>query len=275
MIDILLSTFNSENYLEQQINSLLYQTYSNWRLIVRDDGSTDDTLKLLSDFVFQYPDKIILLPNNQNLGVIKSFETLLAESSGEYIMFCDHDDVWLNEKIEVTLQKINDLEIQFPQKPVLVFTDLTVVDQNLKVIHESFWRFSKLNPLYLSGFNYLGVCNGITGCTVMINKKAKEVSLPFSEKARMHDWWIALKVAQSGYIGYVSKPTILYRQHNSNQIGASEVKGSLNYINSKLLSFKKVIRDNLVQLRLLDDLNYGSITKYFYYKLSYFFKARI
>lgn len=273
-IDILLSTFNSEKYLTQQVESLFKQTISNWRLIVRDDGSTDDTLKLLKELIQEYPDKIILLSNKQNLGVIKSFETLLKESSAEYIMFCDHDDVWLEDKIEVTLLKMKEIEQRQQELPVLVFTDLTVVDSTLNVIHKSFWKFSKLNPRFLSCFNYLGVCNGITGCTVMINKKAKEVSLPFSKDARMHDWWIGLNVSKFGKIGFVDKSTILYRQHNLNQIGATEIKGTLNYIFSRIQNVRTVFEENRMQFQLIKKLDYGNFVKYLFYKMSYFFRAR-
>lgn len=275
MIDILLSTFNSVKHLDEQINSLLNQTYSEWNLLIRDDGSTDDTLEYLKKIKNKFPDKITLFIENENVGVIKSFEHLMLESKAEYIMFCDHDDVWLPNKIELTLKKMKDLEIETPNSPILVHSDLTVVDEKFQIIHESFWKLSKLDSTLLSNFNYLGVCNGITGCTIIINRKAKKISLPISENARMHDSWIGLCVSKYGKIGFINESTILYRQHNSNQIGATEIKGSISYVNSRISNLKKVIENNKKQLKLIDELEYGNIVKYLYYKISYFLKARI
>ena len=231
MIDILLSTYNSEKYLMEQIQSYINQTYSDWRLIVRDDGSTDETLKILNKLAETYQDKIIFYRGN-NIGTIKSFEWLLAKSEAEYIMLSDHDDVWMENKIEVTLLKMKELETKHANKPLLVFTDLRVVNENLELVNESFWKYARLDVKSSSDLNYLGVCNCINACTIMINKKAKEICLPFSDKAKMHDAWIALKVCKYGEIGYVDKPTILYRQHSKNLFGANkeEIKTTTSYI---------------------------------------------
>ncbi|MFZ4799638.1 MAG: glycosyltransferase family 2 protein, partial [Bacteroidia bacterium] len=239
-IDILLSTYNSEKHLESQINSLFNQTYTLWNLLIRDDGSTDGTLEYLKNLQIKYPEKIKLFVENKNVGVIKSFEYLLTYSNASYIMFCDHDDVWLPNKIEITFSKMQELENEFPNLPILVHTDLTVVNNNFQKIHDSFWKFSKLNPQLLSNFNYLGVCNGITGCTMLINRKAIDISLPISPNATMHDSWIGLCVSKLGKTGYVNNSTILYRQHASNQIGATEIKGTFNYVNSRIQNFKSV-----------------------------------
>ena len=274
MIDILLSTYNSEKYLMQQIESFFNQTYTNWRLIIRDDGSTDGTLKLLIELDKTYHDKITIYYGD-NIGVIKSFEWLLAKSEAEYIIFSDHDDVWLLNKIEDTMQKMRDMEVNYPEKPLLVFTDLKVVNEDLKLINESFWGYSRFDVKLSTKFNYLGVCNCITGCTVMINKNAKEICLPFSEKARMHDSWIALKVSKYGVIGYLDKPTILYRQHDKNQLGAKEGYKKAGYLISRVKSLSKVINGNKIQFDLLKEFNYGNIFKYIFYKVNYYFKARV
>ena len=257
----------------QQIQSLLNQTYSNCRLIIRDDGSTDTTLSVLNELAKAYPDKIIVY-NENNIGIIKSFEWLIAKSDAEYIMFCDHDDVWLKTKIEDTILKMIDLESKQAEKPLLVFSDLKVVDENLNLIHDSFWNYSRFDVKLLIKFNYLGVCNCITGCTVMINKKAKEICLPFSDKARMHDSWIALNVSKFGEIDYVDKPTMLYRQHDKNQLGAKESFTKISYLTSRIKSLSEVIKGNKIQFKLLKELDYGNIFKYVYYKLNYYLKAR-
>jgi len=276
MVDILLSTYQSEKYIEDQINSILNQTHSEWRLIIRDDGSSDSTVQILNKYKSNYPDKVFILNDNKdNIGTVKSYEYLLDSVNSEYIMFCDHDDIWVPDKIATSIIKMTEMEKNNPKLPILVHSDLTVVDSNADIIHSSFWHFSKLNPQILVNFNYLGVCNGITGCTVLINKKAKEVSLPFSKNTRMHDAWIALCVSKYGKVGYIGKPTVLYRQHELNQIGAKENKGLIHYTQAKFKNIKQVVKQNKLQLKMLQELEYGSILKYSYYKISYFIRIRL
>jgi len=276
VIDILLSTYNGEKYLMQQIQSFFDQTYTNWRLIIRDDGSTDQTLVILNKLAENYKDKIIL-HRGKNIGTIKSYEWLLTQSDAEYTMFSDHDDIWMDTKIEVTFLKMNELESKFTEIPLLVFTNLRVVNENLELVNESFWKYSKLDVKLCSDFNYLGVCNCVNACTIMINSKARSLCLPFSDKTKMHDSWIALKVCKNGVIDYVDKPTILYRQHSENVFGAAKEKINTisSYLMSRVKSLNMVINGNRLQFELLRELNYGNIFKYLYYKISYLVKARL
>lgn len=275
-IDILLSTFQSEKYLEEQIDSILNQRFSNWKLIVRDDGSSDKTISIIEHYIQLHPERIhFLLEKKNNIGVIKSFETLLKKSQSNYIMFCDHDDVWLPNKIDITLQEMNELEKEYPNLPLLVHTDLTVVDELKNELYASYWNLSKINPYLLSKFNYLGICNSVTGCTMMINKKAKEICLPFPDSVRMHDSWMALCVAKKGKIGFVNDSTILYRQHQTNQIGAKDEKKLLAYIHAKIQNIKQTILDNKKQRAMLNNLKYGNRVKYLFYKFLYFLRTRL
>jgi len=140
-IAILLPTYNSGKYLREQIDSIVAQSFSNWRLWVRDDGSNDSTLSILLDYQRRLGRKIIIIKDNKgNLGACKSFEALLESCPSSYIMFCDHDDVWLPFKIEKTFHKMKEIESQYPQKPLLVFSDLKVVDKDLNLISNSMWR---------------------------------------------------------------------------------------------------------------------------------------
>lgn len=276
MIDILLSTYNGEKFLEKQITSILNQSFVNWTLYIRDDGSSDHTLAIIDNYIKEYPEKIIkICDGGKNIGTLHSFEVLLTQSNSPYIMFCDQDDIWLPDKIEITLNKMKDLEKIHSNTPILIHTDLKVVDYNLNIMCESFWNLTHIKPTILSNFNYLGVCNAVTGCTMMINSKTKDICLPFSAYASMHDFWIALCVAKYGKINFIKEKTILYRQHQSNQIGAIPNQDLLSYIKNKILNLKNTIRKNKKNRMMLKDLSYGNLFKYVLFKILYFLKSRI
>lgn len=216
-IYILLSTYNGERYLNEQLNSLFSQSYQDFKLIARDDGSSDKTLEILKSY------DIELLPSNENLGVKSSFETLLKyafeNSDADYFMFCDQDDVWNQDKVKLTLQKMYEMEKLYKNTPILVHTDLEVVDENLHTINPSFMKLQNLNEKK-NRLNNLLIQNTITGCTVMINRDLAKLCLPMSSNAIVHDWWVGLVASYFGKIGYVDDSTIKYRQHTSNTIGA-------------------------------------------------------
>lgn len=215
---ILLSTYNGEKYLKEQLDSLFSQRYQNFKLIVRDDGSTDMTKEILNSY------DIELLSSYENLGVKKSFEMLLQHacenSDAEYFMFCDQDDVWNNDKIDKTLKKIQELEKLYGIKtPLLVHTDLEVVNEKLETLSDSMWKSEYINPS-ANTLNKLLIQNTITGCTMMINRTLAMESLYISPKAIMHDWWIGLVATTFGKIGFLEESTMKYRQHGKNDTGA-------------------------------------------------------
>ncbi len=217
-IVILLSTYNGSNYLNQQLDSLLSQANTNFQIIARDDGSTDDTLQILKSY------NINVIPSTLNLGACASFAALLdyavSKTDAHYFMFCDQDDVWESNKIEKSLKAMIREESTHPYTPVLIHTDLQVVDDNLETIHESFMQFQNIDYKY-NALNNLLIQNTVTGCTVMINRKLAEASLPIPNNATMHDWWLGLVASQFGRIVFTTGFTIKYRQHSSNTIGAS------------------------------------------------------
>jgi len=238
MIDVLLATYNGEKFLKEQIDSILKQSFKDRQMLIRDDGSTDSTVEIIKSYVNKYPDKIKLIEDNLgNLGVGRNFGTLLEHSQSQYSMFCDQDDVWLPEKIELTLNKMKEAENLHPDLPILVFTDLTIVDENLNVIAKSLWSYHKINPQKASLLKNLAYRSAVTGCTIMINKRAREISLPIPEVSRVHDWWVALNTAKYGKIVYLSQPTVLYRQHPKNVVGTLKKSMTPSVFVQKLKNF--------------------------------------
>lgn len=223
LIDILLAAYNGELYLKEQIDSIFSQSYSHLHLYVRDDNSKDGTSLLLPKIAAQYPGKITIVPSNQSLGVVGNFSELLKHSTAPYVMFSDQDDKWLPFKVEKTLQEMQKQEKLAGDTalPILVHTDLCVVDANLKKIHPSFFQYTHLF-CEMTSLNRLLMQNVVTGCTMMLNRPLADLCQPFPSVAIMHDWWIALAAAAFGRIGVVSEATILYRQHANNQVGAKD-----------------------------------------------------
>ena len=267
-IDILLSTYNGEPFLEELLQSLKDQSYSKWKLLIRDDGSNDRSTEILNAFGEKEPDKVrIVRDSKKHLGPKKSFEALLQFSSADYIMFCDQDDVWMPDKIRDTLDKMLEMEQQNPGLPMLVFTDLTVTDKNLKVIHPSLWEYTKVNPENINNIYRLLVNNPVVGCTVMIDKAVKSAVLPIPERAVMHDWWIVLNVARKGRVGFLTRPTIWYRLHDRNNLGVSGANGK--YYLGRILRFSTTISQNINAIKMLNSLDFRlSIWKFMSYKLA-------
>ncbi|MDP1614953.1 MAG: glycosyltransferase, partial [Methylococcales bacterium] len=176
-------------------------------------------------------------------GAKNNFAHLLRHSRGEYIMFCDQDDIWLPSKIELTLSAMIGTEREMGKNaPVVVFSDVKVVDSNLALIAESGWHYQRNGPQFCKELGLLAVRNCITGCTMMINRAALAISSPLPREAIMHDWWIGLSVLKNGgCLIPLDAKTILYRQHDGNVIGVA--KYNSNYFIRRTLGFTQTIQE--------------------------------
>ena len=221
-VDILLATYNGAAFLEAQLDSILAQTHKNWRLVIRDDGSMDKTPEIIEAFRARHREKVVILEDEAgNLGLVQNYSRLLEHAGAVYVAFCDQDDVWKPEKLELSLQKMRDMEAEHgADKPLLVFTDLTVVDEDLRTIHPSFWRYQGLRPEKCNSFGRLLSQNVVTGCTTLMNQPLVEKVAPIPPGVHVHDWWVALVTAVFGVAGYIVRSTVLYRQHGQNIFGA-------------------------------------------------------
>lgn len=222
-LEILLATYNSARYLPEQLDSLLAQTFSDFTILVADDGSKDNTSLILSQYQQRFPGRIRILEFGSNAGgASANFSRLLDRCTAEYIMFCDHDDVWLPNKVALSLDRMRSMESERGKElPLLVHTDLVVVGPGLERLNSSFWRFAKIDPAR-DTLGQLLIQNVVTGCTMLMNRALCERARPIPVQAVMHDYWCALVAALSGHIEYIEEGTILYRQHGSNLFGAVE-----------------------------------------------------
>lgn len=225
MIDILMALYNGERYLAEQIDSILGQSITEWRLVLVDDCSKDRTPEIAQEYARRYPGKIAFYRREQNLGSAqKSFFDMLQYSTAEYIMTSDQDDCWLPDKLKVTLEKMKELEaVHGNGVPLLVHTDLRVVDAELHTIHESMFRAQNLDSRR-DTLPQLLAQNIVSGCTEMFNRALADRVRQIPQHAVMHDWWYALVAGAFGAVGFVNQPTILYRQHGGNEVGAKDVR---------------------------------------------------
>lgn len=218
-VAILLSTYNGEKYIEEQVKSILNQSYKNIEIFIRDDSSKDDTRTILKKLDSENGNVTFINADaNSNVGVTNSFFKLLMYAEADYYMFSDQDDVWLPEKVEKTLMSMKKIDNQ--QIPCMVHTNLYLVDSQLNIIGKNIWGEN-----VQANFKGLLFTNNVAGCTTMINNCLKaqiKADLDITDKMFMHDWWIALIAAGYGKTAFVEDQTMLYRQHQGNVVGGMD-----------------------------------------------------
>jgi len=248
---IVLSTHDAESHLEAQVESIRAQSYSNWRLLIRDDESRDGTAQRVLDYsksdsrIFLHPDE-----SGERLGAAASYSALIerALSGGaQWIAFADQDDVWMPDKLERQVRVLLDAPSS-AEEPRLVHTDLRVVDESLELISDSFVDYSGLRHVDTEPLRTLIIQNFVTGCTCLISKGLASRALPIPAAAVMHDWWLALNAAAWGEIEFLPIATANYRQHSNNQIGAERYGRSITALIGRSLGLQKSGMDEFVRV---------------------------
>jgi glycosyltransferase involved in cell wall biosynthesis len=221
MVTVLLAAYNGENYIREQLDSILSQTFSELFIVISDDLSTDKTPAVIREYEERYPNRIRSLKNRERSGSAQNnFFRLLTSVSDEYIMLCDQDDIWLPDKTEVTLKEMKRLEAEWGKEiPLLVHGDLSVTDKEGRILHKSMADYQKI-AVHDNRFSHYLVENNITGNTVMVNRAFMKYFTDIPGECVMHDWWMGLLASCFGRISYVDRPLVLYRQHGENQMGS-------------------------------------------------------
>ncbi|MDT1939768.1 MULTISPECIES: glycosyltransferase family 2 protein [Carnobacterium] len=231
-VQILLSTYNGEKFVEEQIESLLNQDYKNIDILIRDDGSKDQTKSIIKRYEMDYPEKIVVM-DDDNIGVKKSFMKLIEKASeaADYVAFCDQDDYWEPQKIS---RLVEVMEAESQEVPLMYFSKLNIVDSQLNYLRQS------PDPEMGIGFENALIQNIATGCTMGINQSLLKIvksSMPDPDLIVMHDAWLYLVASAFGKNLYDKESYISYRQHESNAVGMSTSK--LKSVQKRYEYFKK------------------------------------
>jgi hypothetical protein len=225
-VNILMSVRNGERYLAEQIDSIRSQTVDGWHLSMRDNGSTDGTLRLMREYVTRDPTRFDLFQaKTAGDSAVESFASLLNSARAGYIMFADGDDLWMRDKIERSLKAMKSAEAELgTHVPILVHSDLVVVGDDLKPISESFRRYHHLDPVMGHRLNRILLQNVVVGCTAMLNPALTALARPIPEGILGQDWWAALIASAFGRIIYLENPTVLYRRHGRTETSVIHYK---------------------------------------------------
>ncbi len=211
---IMLSTYNGEKYLKEQLDSVLDQSYSEFCINVRDDGSTDNTAKILEHY--KNIDKRVTYYLGNNIGARDSFYDLMINADvADYYAFCDQDDVWERDKLEVAIECLKKRDNSIPQ---MYCSNLSIVDENLKLYRMCHSIDFELKNKFYAFTEYPAV-----GCTVVFNSAAMTlIRSTIPNEATMHDAWVYMCCQFFGNVFYDKNPHIMYRQHDKNVIGTKK-----------------------------------------------------
>lgn len=231
-VEILMATYNGEKYLEEQLRSLLSQTFSDFTLIVNDDHSKDGTIEILKKFQNEF--EHMTISEVKCGGASENFAFLLAQSKADYVFFADQDDIWFPDKVERLLERIQDAERRWGKNtPLVLHTDTSLVDQRGKMFAPSMWAYQYTRPDWPDRFERILTQNVAAGCTMVANRAQVNKVLPMPAMPLPHDWWMVLVASAFGRVVPVYEQTLLYRQHGANTQGA--VKFNFQLVVQKVL----------------------------------------
>lgn len=210
-----MATYNGAQFVAEQIDSILAQSYLNVGLIISDDGSSDGTVAILKTYESK-SSNIKVFSNQERLGFVKNFESLLLQADGDYFTFADQDDIWDVQKIERMMNAMLLKEKIFPNTPVMVHSDLRMINEQGELLHPSYARYRNYRFSKSKDVAAMISRGGVMGNTMLFNKKLRALVLPFHENIVHHDYWIALINEIFGHRVSLKEPLVSYRIHAQN-----------------------------------------------------------
>jgi glycosyltransferase involved in cell wall biosynthesis len=218
-VEIALATYNAGPWLDPLLESLATQDFAAWRVLVRDDGSTDETPRRLSEWQNRLGERFAIVPGSgaRNLGATGNFNAALEASAAPWVMMADQDDIWMPRKISRTLTAMRQAESKFGAgTPLAVFTDAEVMDGASVMIAPSYWRWNHIKLDRLNDLRRIAMDSPALGCTMMVNRALLDVALPIAGDVPYHDWWLGMAAAAFGRLIPLHEATIRYRRHGGN-----------------------------------------------------------
>lgn len=236
-VSIVLASYNGEQFIGEQIDSILNQDYAEFEVVICDDASTDRTCEIVE----AYGDaRLRLIRDTVNVGFMKNFERALSHCKGEYLFFCDQDDIWESSRLSIAL------ELAKRKNALAVYANAEFVDSQGALLGVDLFTGFGTNRLTQVDYRLFYLSNFIPGCTLMINRELLDFAMPFPDGV-MHDAWLAYLACYLGRLHAIDKRLLRYRQHDSNVLGAPNTvrKRSLPlYFRSKLrkLNFPQLLK---------------------------------
>lgn len=218
-VAVVMATFNGELFIKEQLSSILNQTYSQLKVYISDDGSSDETINIIKDYANK-DERIIFLGVNEKPGVVKNFNRAFLATNEDLVFVSDQDDFWPEDRVEKMLCFYDKMKAN-TQTATLIFTDMTLVDSEGKAISNSFYSNLNIDPEYNKEIKYLTWRCTSYGCTMLVNRELLSLALPFPDDKHttMHDNWLILCAANAGNVYYMDYASVYYRQHNYNHTG--------------------------------------------------------
>jgi len=236
-IHVVMCTYQGEKYIAEQLDSILFQTYLNFKIHVFDDCSDDKTLSIVKEYSQKFLN-IEWHKSSKNRGFIKNFENAIMSISGNYIALSDQDDIWSPDKLEICMRELKLLEKESPNTPALVHTDLSLINFSGKELFTSFFESKTIDlPKERSLNSILGHC-GVMGNTILMNKLLVDKALPFPDNLKYHDYWLAVINEIFGIRKTVKKRLVKYRIHDNNVSNNNKI-----LMNNKLKPTRPKFRD--------------------------------
>lgn len=221
-VAVLIATYNGERFLEEQLDSIFSQTYTNFKIYLSDDASNDSTAEILKHYKAKHPQQLFYTINQKNIGFVKNFEKLISQCTEEYIALADQDDIWHVQKLEKEMTAIGELKKEHGDSPFLINSDLEMIDESRNTLHHSYFKFRKYKLRDTKDVGHiLGPC-AIMGNTLLFNQKLKNIILPFPDTLDVHDYWIGVNCELFGIRKTLFEPLVLYRIHTANSSNSTE-----------------------------------------------------
>lgn len=201
-VSVAMATYNGETYIKEQIESILSNLKENDELVISDDGSNDNTVNFIKEYIKQ--DSRIKLLDGPRKGVKQNFSNAIYNTTGDYIFLCDQDDIWDKNKVENVIKEL--------KNNILVVHDAEIINENKKIVNESFFEFRNSGPGRLKNIYK----NTYIGCCMAFKKELKQYILPIPNNIEMHDQWIGIIAEKHGKVKFIKDKLIMYRRHSNN-----------------------------------------------------------